>query len=440
MKKLVAVFCLLPLLALQAVEISVVSAKQRWPWNNLVDIDFTVDAPAGEIYRAVIDAKSDSGGKVFSASTFTSDPMVKNGANRITWDFGADYPNVRVEDLKVTVSLAPYSEALPLYLKIDLSGGPDAEKYPVTYTFTAPQHVQGASGEPCQTTELWLRRIRHYEGAMVFHRFAYSASNADNFYGKLTKDYYFGVFELTQRQFELVMGYNPSFFSNKTCYASRPVESICGEDLYGGNYNIQRYPEKIKAESFFGKLRDKTGLPLTVPTSMQFEYALRGGYYGGEYYVYKLRGEDGDLYTPTSASIGRWKANSAADPDGDSDTSGGTAAVGSYLPNMFGLYDTMGNVFELTGEYVLNYNNRAMSLDLEILRTDANDPTLGTTPENPVVDYKGRVSDGSCYRTMGGAWSTKESVTIWNLGWHMHQVYKGSVSSALGVRVSMNVE
>ena len=67
-----------------------------------------------------------------------------------------------------------------------------------------------------------------------------------------TKDYYFGVFELTQRQFELVMGYNPSFFSNKTCYASRPVESICGEDLYGGNFNIQRYPEKIKAASFFG--------------------------------------------------------------------------------------------------------------------------------------------------------------------------------------------
>ena len=109
MKKLAFVFCLMPLLALQAVEISAVSAKQRWPWNNLVDVDFTVDAPAGEIYRAVIDAKSASGDKVFSASTFVSDPMAKAGSNRITWDFGADYPNVRVEDLKVTVSLAPYS-------------------------------------------------------------------------------------------------------------------------------------------------------------------------------------------------------------------------------------------------------------------------------------------------------------------------------------------
>ena len=242
------------------------------------------------------------------------------------------------------------------------------------------------------------------------------------------------------RQFELVMGYNPSFFSNQTCYASRPLENICGEDLYGGNYNIHKYPEKIKADSFFGKLRAKTGLPLIVPSSMQFEYAMRGGYYTGEYYRYKLRGEDGNLYTPENADIGRWKTNSAADPDGDSDTSAGTASVGSYLPNMFGLYDTMGNVYELTGEYVKSYNERLMSYDLELLRTEANDPTLGTTPENPVIDYTGRTADGSCYRTMGGSWNSASSVTIWNLGWHMQQVYKGATYSYVGVRVSMNVE
>lgn len=440
MKQITFILCAIVCAFAEAVDITSVAAKQRWPWNNLVDVDFVVDAPAGDFYRVVIDAKSASGGKTFAASTFVSDPVAQKGANRVTWDFGADYPGVRVDDLKFTVSLAPYSEALPLYLKIDLSGGPDAAKYPVTYTFTAPYHVQGASGEPCQTTELWLRRIRHYEGPMVFHRFSYDPNNGNNFYGKLTKDYYFGVFELTQRQFELVMGYNPSFFSNKTCYASRPVESICGDDLYGGSYNIHRYPERIKEASFFGKLRVKTGLPLTVPTSMQFEYALRGGYYGGEYYDYCLLDENGKLYDPPSADIGRWRVNSAADPDGDSDTSGGTAAVGSYLPNMFGLYDTMGNVYELTGEYVKNYNNRYMSIDLEILRTEANDPTLGTTADNPVVDYVGRKEDGSCYRTMGGSWSAKESVTIWNLGWHMHQVYKGATSDSVGVRVSMDVE
>ena len=439
MKKFAFVFCLMPLFALQAVEISAVTARQRWPWNNLVDIDFTVDAPAGEIYRAVIDAKSASGGKVFSASTFVSDPAVKSGANRIVWDFGADYPNVRVEDLKVTVSLAPYSEALPLYLKIDLSGGPDAAKYPVTYTFTGPAHVQGASGEPCQTTELWLRRIRHYEGAMPFHRFSYTDSSADNFFGELTKDYYIGVFELTQRQYELVTGDNPSFFSNKTCYASRPVERINGKCLFGSNINIHTRPGSISKDSFFGKIRARTGLPLAVPSSMQFEYALRGGYYTGEYYRYKLRGEDGNLYVPSSLNIGRWKDNSEGSPDGDSDTSGGTAAVGSYLANMFGLYDTMGNVYEITCEHVANWDYRGMSYDLEALREAAGDATLGKTKGNPVVDYFGKDDINSCWRTMGGSYAKSSQLTIWNEGWYMEQLLEPG-PSVVGVRVSMNVE
>ena len=72
MKNLVFGFCLMPLLAVQAVEISAVSAKQRWPWNNLVDIDFTVDAPAGDIYRAVINAKSESG-EIVSIGKFNED-------------------------------------------------------------------------------------------------------------------------------------------------------------------------------------------------------------------------------------------------------------------------------------------------------------------------------------------------------------------------------
>ncbi|MBO5940084.1 MAG: SUMF1/EgtB/PvdO family nonheme iron enzyme [Kiritimatiellae bacterium] len=443
MKHITSLICLLACTVGAAVEITSVSAKQRWPWNNLVDVDFVVDAPAGDFYRVVIDAKSASGGKTFAASTYVSDPVAQKGSNRVTWDFGADYPDVRVDDLKFTVSLAPYSEAMPLYLKIDLSGGPDAAKYPVKYTFSPPQHVMGAADEPCQTTELWLRRIRHYEGAMPFHRFSYTDKIDNNFYGKITKDYYIGIFELTQRQFELVAGYNPSFFSNQTCYASRPVERIYGDYLYGCNCNIQKHPEKVSADSFFGKLRAKTGLPLEVPSAMQFEYASRGGYYTGEYYSYKVKDDDGALRETTYAEIGRWSQNSDADPTGDSGLTGGTAAVGSYLPNMFGLYDTMGNVWELTCEYVKDYNNRAMSIDLAILREKANDDTLGRTPENPVIDYNGQDKSSSCWRTMGGGFN-KASVTLWNEGWHMYQVYLNSTKDArlnfVGTRISMTVK
>ena len=426
--------------AMAAVTVTDITARQRWPWNGLVDIDFTISgAAAGEVFAIDIDATAAGGATSLSAKTYTEEPIAGVGPNRVVWDLGADYPGFRANDFRVSVTATPISESRPLYLKIDLSGGPDATKYPVTYTFTGPAHVMGAQDEPCQTTELWLRRIQHYPTAIPFHRFSYDADNANNFYGKLTKDYYMGVFELTQRQYELVTGSNPSFFTNANYYASRPVERINGSLLYGGNYNIQRHPESIKAASFFGKLRAKTGLPLAVPSSMQFEYACRGGYYTGEYYVYKRRDADGNLYKPTAVEVGRWSANvETTSPTGDSDTASGTATVGSYLPNMFDLYDTMGNVWELTCEYVQNWANMYMSIDLGILRAAAGDDTLGTTINNPIIDYNGQNTSSSCWRTMGGGYE-KASVTLWNEGWYMHQLLAAG-SDRVGLRISMTVE
>ena len=444
MKKIImlaAVVAGVTAMAASAVSVTGVTAKQRWPWNNLVDVEFTVAAPAGEVYRVVLDAECAGGAKKVSATTFLSDPTATAGTNHVVWDFGADYPNVRAEDMQVTVSLAPYSESTPIYMKIDLSGGPTATKYPVTYSFTGPAHVQGAVDEPCQTTELWLRRIRHYAAAMPFHRFSYQAGGT-SFYGKLTKDYYIGVFELTQRQYELVMDSNPSFFSNRTCYASRPVENVvASRDLYGRNMNIQLHPESLTSSSFFGRLRAKTGLPLVVPSSMQFEYALRAGYYTGEYYRYKIYDESGSLYVPAAVDISRCSGNSnSSSANGDSDANTGTAPVGSYLPNMFGLYDMMGNVYELTCEYVKSWNEREMTADLAVLREAAGDETLGTTKDNPVIDYRGQdpASPGNIYRTMGGCYS--KSVTIWNEGWYASEQGAWNVNSITGFRVSMTVE
>lgn len=51
------------LAASAAITITDVSARQRWPWNGLVDVDFTIaGAAAGEAFAIDIDATADKGG------------------------------------------------------------------------------------------------------------------------------------------------------------------------------------------------------------------------------------------------------------------------------------------------------------------------------------------------------------------------------------------
>ena len=174
------------------------------------------------------------------------------------------------------------------YLVIDLSSGPSSGYYPYRSSETGPE----LSGERCRTEELWLRRVpagRFRMGSAPDEpgRFVDEGLHEVS----VESGFLLGVFEVTRRQYELVMGSNPSYFSNTVYAASRPVENVTMYyELLGDNFNVQRTPAKIKADSLFGRLRARTGLPLTLPSYMQSEWACRAGDYGGEYYRYKVDG------------------------------------------------------------------------------------------------------------------------------------------------------
>ena len=133
-----------------------VSAHQRWPWNNLIDIDFNIGgASADDTFKIDVKATYAGGDQTITAKRFATDPVVKPGTNRITWDIGLDYPNFKADDLRVAVTATPFTNGTDgVWMIIDLSGGKNATSYPVRYTTTAPTHVLGAAGEPCQTTEM----------------------------------------------------------------------------------------------------------------------------------------------------------------------------------------------------------------------------------------------------------------------------------------------
>ncbi len=122
---------------------------------------------------------------------------------------------------------------------------------------------------------------------------------------KIGYDFYLGKYEVTQAQWESVMGNNPSGFSS--CGGNCPVEKV--------SWN--------KVKEFIGKLNSLSGeYEYRLPSEAEWEYAARGGT-TGEYY--------GEL-------------DSIAWFDQNSDKK--THPVGEKQANSFGLFDMSGNVLE----------------------------------------------------------------------------------------------
>ena len=431
--------CIMVNSALADVTITDIAARQRWPWNGLIDIDFTITgAAAGEAFAIDIDATAENGAKALLAKTYASEPVASTGANRIVWDLGADYPEFRANDLRISVTATPLSDSTPVYMVIDLSGGSTATKYPVRYTTTPPAHVQGAANEPCQTTELWMRRIVAPEAAFMVNSYTLDdATKGNNYWGKMTKDYYIGIFELTQRQWQLVMGAWPtSHFTNELYRASRPVEGVNFGTITGTFADTQDSPSSITSASFLGKIRSKTGLPINIPSNIQLNFAHRGGsrLSGGEIWRYYINGSQAALN-----AIARYSGTvENTSPDRNCDANSGTAYVGSYLPNEYGLYDAIGNVSEFTCERAKGSAITYRAYYQELFGND----TLGETKDNPVIDPPGISAEyqansyGWTRRTRCGGWLwTSDYQTLWNV-----LNCDGSAMQRYGYRLSMTVE
>ena len=228
------------------------------------------------------------------------------------------------------------------YLVIDLSGGTNATSYPVSSLDAVPS---GGWSDEHKTTKLVLRRIP----AGIFTMG--SPSGELGRYGDetqhqvtLTQDFYIGVFEVTQRQWELVMGNRPSYFNNTSYYQTRPVERVSYNDIRGTSAGAG-WPGSgdVDVTSFIGKLRAKTGLILDLPTELQWEYACRSGTPTALNSGKNLTSTEID---PNMSEVGRYWYNGGSGYSSGGGTSVGSAAVGAYLPNAWGLYDMHGNVNE----------------------------------------------------------------------------------------------
>ena len=138
--------------------------------------------------------------------------------------------------------------------------------------------------------------------------------------------FFLGRYPVTQEQYEVVMGNNPSYFKG----ANRPVEQVTWND----------------ATEFCWRLSQRTGRQYRLPSEFEWEYACRAGttgpFYFGETITTDLANYNGN-YAYGSARKGIYRRE--------------TTDVGSFPPNAFGLYDMHGNVWEWCQDvWHRNYN------------------------------------------------------------------------------------
>ena len=251
---------------------------------------------------------------------------------------------------KAVVKVCPVKRNKPKYIAINLSGGTAATHYPIEYLDDVPA---GGWTDEYKTTKLVLRHIPAGSFIMGGRETDYPGAVNTNLHEvTLTKDFYMGVFEVTQRQWELVMGNRPSAFSNETCYATRPVEQVSYIDIRGGVKGVTWPNSKdVDETSFMGRIRAKSGLTgFDLPTEAQWEYACRAGtttaLNSGEDISFLGVGNEmctvsRNQYNSGWTEGGTWNGTFA-----NSTTEIGTAKVGTYMPNAWGLFDMHGNVWE----------------------------------------------------------------------------------------------
>ena len=433
MKKIALFASVVSSALLQAATISQVIVRQQWPWSTDIKVEYMLTGVTSPVDVAV---KAYNGGKELDSPNLQNAirgerfGIAEGGVKTLVIDpvaaFGTatdSIPDFSVE-LSVTESAGNIGEVL--YKIFDLSNGEcedvtraqllNGEKGTVETDYgkigdgyrTSLGDVviwTGVTNNPAyKTTHLVMRKIPAKDvvwqiGSPTDEPGRAVRDSESQKYVKLSQDYYIGVFEFTQAQFESVCGQNTTYtpvFPLDAAVDKReyPVNNISYSAIRGNMTYTGESGEKINWPTnselhevvadparvcFLRDLRARCkGVEFDLPFDPQWEFACRAG-------VYNKGLSDGlGLRSGAEASdrldvLGWYSANSEVQAH----------LVGQKRPNAFGLYDMHGNVRELLANWAGNVSN----------------PTCGSgnNADDAMVDPLGPVQSSGARSTRGGS-------------------------------------
>ena len=321
-----------------APSVKIESVAQRWPWNNKVDITYSIidgqDVSVQKYYRLVFTANIDG-------KTYTIDGVhdvgasASTGTNTVTWTAPS---GIKTDNF--SVSAAMYTAEIPSgndYMIVDLASGKIS--YEGVFVDQKDSDLRYNTDE-YKTSKLVLRKVPAggpyptglgtNEGGKWGSNAYPSGSMASSPKNWTTdRDYYIGIFELTQSQYEKICGAT-TFSENKG--DKKPAN---GKDNKNVTYFALRGDRTIPTDkipsvssdtgTFFQRLNFKTGLYFDLPTDVMWEIAARAG----------------------ATTVYSWRDDSITDKFEDYVVLNSIKDVGTKLPNNWGIYDTTGNADEI---------------------------------------------------------------------------------------------
>ena len=368
--------------------------------SAVITLDIQTNATGG--------AWASIGGKAVSGARGDVWKVVSTGSHRIKWDATTCWADHQIPASGIRAVVTAWAlDNTPDYMAVDVSAG--AQQNTQTYYPAADFVPGGATNDLYKTTMLLMRKImakdvRWTMGSTTLEPGTVYATHQVT----LTNNYYIGVYLITQTQWDLIQPSRlaPSNFKNPDYRAMRPVEQICYNELRNAA-NSQTadtsydWPAAPNPGSFLGKLRARTGLDFDLPSEAQWEFACRAGNGDTKWGDGSTVRVDTGSLDENMEKLGRYRYNGGMVWNGTEyvnpawTTCGadqGTAIVGSYDPNDWGIYDMHGNLIE----WCLDWYENAISAHKGMVNINPSSPQ--TTLSNTAGTYR---------MMRGGSWSSE---------------------------------